>query len=37
VLAAMVPYQLSEPTTCQPAPCARAAVLPARPLMPELL
>ena len=33
----MVPYQLSEPTTCQPAFVARAAMLPARPLMPELL
>ena len=33
----MVPYQLSEPTTCQPALVARAAVEPARPLTPELL
>src|SRR3954449_8870707 len=33
----MVPYQLSEPTTFQPAPCAVPDVRLARPVMPELL
>src|SRR5690349_17542195 len=33
----MVPYQLSEPTTFQPAPRAMPEVRPARPVMPELL
>src|SRR3954452_13719729 len=33
----MVPYQLSDPTTCQPAEAARPATVPARPVMPELL
>ena len=33
----MVPYQLSEPTTCQPASVARVAIRPARPVIPELL
>ena len=33
----MVPYQLSVPTTCQPAGVARPPTVPARPVMPELL
>ncbi len=33
----MVPYQLSEPTTFQPAPLAMLAVVPASPVMLELL
>ena len=33
----MVPYQLSEPTTCQPIWLAFAATRPARPLTLELL
>src|SRR6478735_4424312 len=33
----MVPYQLSEPTTCHPMPEACSETWPARPVMPELL